>query len=64
MKAQYDLAKLKSCKMPYAAKLKMLVTMRWSEDVVVYFQGMANEASTPYQSPVNPYQRNCLVNQL
>jgi predicted DNA binding CopG/RHH family protein len=62
MKAQYDLSQLKSRRNPYAAKLKKPVTMRLSEDVVVYFKGMADEAGVPYQSLINLYLRDCLVN--
>jgi uncharacterized protein (DUF4415 family) len=38
MKAEYDLAKMKSNKNPYVAKLKKTVTMRLSEEVVTYFK--------------------------
>jgi uncharacterized protein (DUF4415 family) len=61
MKAEYDLSKLKSRKNPYASKLKKPVTMRLSEDVVVYFKGMADEAGVPYQSLINLYLRDCLA---
>ncbi len=61
MKAQYDLSKMKSRRNPYAAKLKKSVTMRLSEDVVVYFKGMAAEAGVPYQSLINLYLRDCLA---
>ena len=36
MKAEYDFAKLKSRKNPYASKLKKPVTRRLSDDVVQY----------------------------
>jgi uncharacterized protein (DUF4415 family) len=62
MKAEYDLSKLKSRKNPYASKLKKPVTMRLSEDVVDYFKGMAEESGVPYQSLINLYLRDCLVN--
>ena len=62
MKAEYDLSKMKSRKNPYASKLKKSVTMRLSEDVVVYFKAMASEAGVPYQSLINLYLRDC-VNQ-
>ncbi len=62
MKAQYDLSRMKSRRNPYAAKLKKSVTMRLSEDVVVYFKSMAAEAGAPYQSLINLYLRDCLAN--
>ena len=62
MRAEYDLATLKSRKNPYASKLKKPVTMRLSEDVVTYFKSMADEAGMPYQSLINLYLRDCLAN--
>ncbi len=62
MRTEYDLSKLKSRKNPYASKLKKPVTMRLSEDVVLYFKGMADEAGVPYQSLINLYLRDCLAN--
>ena len=62
MKAEYDLSKLKARKNPYASQLKRPVTMRLSGDVVDYFKGMAEESGIPYQSLINPYLRDCLVN--
>lgn len=44
-----------------AFKLKTPVTMRLSEDAVEYFKGMAAEAGVPYQSLINLYLRDCLV---
>ena len=59
MKAEYDLSKLKSRRNPYASKLKKPVTMRLSEDVLVYFKNMASDAGVPYQSLINLYLRDC-----
>jgi len=61
MKTEYDLSKLKSRKNPYASKLKKPVTMRLSEDVVLYFKNMATEAGVPYQSLINLYLRDCVA---
>ncbi len=61
MKAEYDLAKLKSRKNPYASKLKKPITMRLSEDVVAYFKEMAINAGVPYQSLINLYLRDCVM---
>ncbi len=61
MKSEYDLSKMKSRKNPYASKLKKPVTMRLSEDVVAYFKGMAVEAGVPYQSLINLYLRDCVI---
>ena len=61
MKTEYDLSKLKSRKNPYASKLKKPVTMRLSEDVVLYFKNMATEAGVPYQTLINLYLRDCVA---
>lgn len=61
MKAEYDLAKMKSRRNPYASKLKKPVTMRLSEDVVAYFKGMAEASGVPYQSLINLYLRDCVT---
>jgi len=62
MKAEYDLGKMKSRKNPYASKLKKPVTMRLSEDVVDYFKAMSEETGVPYQSLINLYLRDCVMN--
>jgi uncharacterized protein (DUF4415 family) len=61
MKAKYDLSKIKSRRNPYASKIKRSVTTRLSEDVVEYFKNMATEAGVSYQSLINLYLRDCLV---
>ncbi len=61
MKTEYDLSKLKSRRNPYAVKLKTPVSMRLSEDVVTYFKRMAQEAGVPYQSLINLYLRDCVM---
>lgn len=61
MKAEYDLSRMKSRRNPYASKLKRPVTMRLSEDVVAYFKGMAVDTGVPYQSLINLYLRDCVM---
>lgn len=61
MKSEYDLSKMKARKNPYASKLKRPVTMRLSEDVLVYFKNMADQAGIPYQSLINLYLRDCVL---
>ena len=62
MKKGYDLSKLQSRKNPYASKLKKSVTMRLSEDIISYFKEMAIESGVPYQSLINLYLRDCVLN--
>lgn len=61
MKTEYDFSKMKSRANPYASKLKKSVTMRLSEDVVEYFKHMAADAGVPYQSLINLYLRDCVM---
>ena len=61
MKSEYDLSKMKARKNPYATKLKQPVTMRLTEDVVVYFKNMAGQVGVPYQSLINLYLRDCVM---
>lgn len=61
MKTEYDLSKMQSRKNPYASKLKKPVSMRLSEDVVIYFKKMAVDAGVPYQSLINLYLRDCVI---
>ncbi len=61
MKKEYDLSTMKAQKNPYAKKLKKPVTMRLSEDVIVYFKAMAEENDIPYQSLINLYLRDCVA---
>jgi uncharacterized protein (DUF4415 family) len=61
MKAEHDFSKMRSRKNPYASQFRKPVTMRLSEDVVMYFKGIADEAGVPCQSLINLYLRDCLA---
>ncbi len=61
MKEEYDLSSMKSCKNPYASKLKKPVTIRLSEDVIDCFKDMAEENGVPYQSLINLYLHDCIA---
>ncbi len=61
MKKEYDLSRMKSRKNPYASKLKKPVSIRLSEDVIDYFKTMAEESGIPYQSLINLYLRDCVL---
>jgi predicted DNA binding CopG/RHH family protein len=62
MKKEYDLSKMQSRKNPYASKLKKSVTVRLSEDIIGYFKDMSIESGIPYQSLINLYLRDCVLN--
>ena len=59
MKKEYDFSKMKSRKNPYSSKLKKSVTIRLSEDVIIYFKEMSEDSGVPYQSLINLYLRDC-----
>ena len=61
MKSEYDFSKMKSRKNPYISKLKKSVTISLGEDVISYFNGMAEETGVPYQSLINLYLRDCVA---
>lgn len=63
MKQEYDLAKMKSRKNPYARRLKKQVTLRLDPDVIAYFKDMAEKKGIPYQSLINLYLRDCAASQ-
>lgn len=61
MKKEYDLSKMKMRKNPYASKLKRQVTIRMGDDVVSYFKELAEETGIPYQSLINLYLKDCVI---
>lgn len=63
MKEAYDLSTMKARKNPYAAKLKKPVTLRLSDEVINYFKAMADESGISYQSLINLYLRDCVIQQ-
>ena len=62
MESEYDLKSMDSQKNPYAARLKRQVTIRLNEDVIGYFKKVADETGIPYQSLINLYLRDCMIN--
>jgi uncharacterized protein (DUF4415 family) len=62
MKAEYDLAKMKSRKNPFASQLKQQ-TVYIEDDVLDYFKNMAAETGISYQNLINLYLRDCMKHQ-
>ena len=60
MKAEYDLAKMKSRRNPYAKRLRKQITIRMGVDIIQYFKQMAEETGVPYQNLINLYLRDCV----
>jgi uncharacterized protein (DUF4415 family) len=61
MKKEYDLSQMKSRRNPYAIILKKQMTIRIGEDVIDYFKSMSGETNIPYQSLINLYLRDCMI---
>jgi uncharacterized protein (DUF4415 family) len=59
MKEEYDLAKMKSRKNPYANRLRKQITLRVGIDVIDFFKEMSDKTGIPYQSLINLYLRDC-----
>ncbi len=61
MKEEYDLAAMKSRPNPYAKRLKKQVTLRVSDNVIDYFEGIARETGIPYELLIDLYLRDCVA---
>jgi len=61
MRKEYDFAKMKGRRNPYAQKLKKQITIRIGVDVLAYFKELAAETGIPYQNLINLYLRDCVV---
>jgi uncharacterized protein (DUF4415 family) len=60
MRKEYDFAKMKGRKNPYAKAFKKQVTLRLGVDVIEYFKELAKETGIPYQNLINLYLRECV----
>ncbi|MEL6778654.1 MAG: CopG family antitoxin [Cyanobacteria bacterium J06597_16] len=61
MREEYDFSQ--SVPNPYAQKVKKKVTISLDEDIVDYFQHLADETNIPYQKLVNLYLKDCVQSQ-
>lgn len=59
MRKEYDFAKMKGRRNPYAKGLKKRVTLRLGADVIDYFKDLAEEAGVPHQNLINVCLREC-----
>ena len=60
MRAEYDFARMKGRRNPYARRLKRSVTMRLDDATIAYFKELAADTGVPYQSLINLYLRDCV----
>ncbi|NES21596.1 MAG: antitoxin [Symploca sp. SIO3E6] len=61
MKEEYDFSE--SVKNPYIQKLNQEITIRLDEEVITYFQELAEETDIPYQSLIYLYLQDCVRSQ-
>jgi antitoxin component of RelBE/YafQ-DinJ toxin-antitoxin module len=61
MRKQYDFARMKGRRNPYAPRLKRSVTIRLDDASITYFKELAAETGIAYQSLINLYLRECVV---
>ena len=61
MRKEYDFSQ--SVPNPYAEKLEQKVAIPVEEDIVDYFQRLAEETSIPYQTLINLYLKDCVKSQ-
>ena len=65
MREEYDIKSLNPRKNPYAARLKQQkqqITININNDVVDYFKEMAASSGIPYQTLINLYLSDCMIN--
>lgn len=62
MRDHYDFGEMKGRKNPYTKYLKQPITIRIDRDTIEYFKSLAEEVDVPYQTIINLYLRDCVVN--
>jgi len=60
MREEYDFSQAR--KNPYAAQLKKQITMKVDVSVIDYFKREAEESGIPYQTLINLYLKDCVLN--
>ena len=59
MKEEYDFSM--AIKNPYAKKLKKQITINIDSDTIDYFKEQASETGIPYQTLINLYLSDCMM---
>ena len=63
MREEYNIQNLNPRKNPYAKQLKKQVTINLDESTIVYFKEQSESAGIPYQTLINLYLRDCVINE-
>lgn len=61
MREEYDIKKLNPRQNPYAKAEKQQITINLNRNTVDYFKNMSEETGIPYQSLINLYLNQCVV---
>ena len=61
MREEYDFSNAR--KNPYAARLKKTITINLDENVIDYFKKESGNVGVPYQTLINMYLKDCMVNE-
>ncbi len=60
MRGEYAFANAK--KNPYAKKLTKQITININNDTIEYFKDQAEQSGIPYQTLINLYLTDCVIN--
>ena len=61
MRTEYDFSNAK--KNPYTKSLKRQITINIDSSTIDYFKAQSERAGIPYQTLINLYLKDCVVNQ-
>jgi predicted DNA binding CopG/RHH family protein len=62
MRDNYDVMNLNPRKNPYAKELKKQITIKIDLMIIEYFKQQALETGIPYQTLINMYLADCVIN--
>lgn len=63
VREEYDIKNLNPRKNPYAKLLKKQVTINLDENVIAFFKKQSESVGIPYQTLINLYLRDCMLNE-
>ena len=61
MREEYDFSK--GIKNPYTRKLKTKISINVDNEVIEYFKSQSMDLDVPYQTLINLYLRDCVINE-
>jgi predicted DNA binding CopG/RHH family protein len=61
MQQEYDLSKMQSRPNPFAKQLKRQVTLPLANEVIEYFEAIAQEQGIAYEQLIHLYLQDCVT---